>query len=183
VNRVILVEGVSDRAALTALAERQGRRLDEEGISVVAMGGAMSLGRFLGELGPVGPDLSLGGLCDAAEEPVFRRYLEAAGLGTELSRDGLEALGFYVCVADLEDELIRALGTEGTQQMIADEGELAIFRTFQNQPHQRDRTIEQQLHRFIGTLGGRKERYARAFIRHLDPDDVPRPIRLVLAPR
>lgn len=180
-HRVILVEGVSDRAALLALAERRGRHLEAEGIAIVAMGGATNLGRFLGELGPEGLNLSLGGLCDAGEEGVFRRYLEAAGLGSDLTRERLEALGFYVCDRDLEDELIRALGTEGTEQVIADEGELATFRTFQSQPHQRGRPIEQQLHRFIGTLGGRKERYARAFIEHLAPDAVPRPIELVLA--
>ena len=182
-KRAILVEGVSDRAALLALAERQGRRLDAEGISIVAMGGATNLGRYLRELGPDGADLTLGGLYDDAEEGVFRRYLEAASVGHDLTRERLEALGFYACVADLEDELIRALGTEGTERAISDQGELALFRTFQSQPHQRGRPIEQQLHRFVGTLGGRKERYGRAFVEHLAPDAVPTPIRLVLTAR
>ena len=183
IHRVILVEGVSDRAALLALAERCGRRLETEGISVIAMGGVTNIGRFLRVLGPEGLDVTLGGLCDAGEEGVFRRYLEAASIGSDLTRDRLESLGFYVCVRDLEDELIRALGPVGTQQLIADEGEGAIFRTFQNQPFQRGRTLEQQLHRFIGTLGGRKERYARAFVEHLELDAVPRPIERVLAVR
>jgi len=183
IHRVILVEGVSDRAALLALAERQDRRLEVEGISVIAMGGVTNIGRFLRVLGPQGLDMSLGGLCDAGDEGVFRRYLETASIGSGLTRDRLETLGFYVCVRDLEDELIRALGTDATQQLIADEGEAAIFRTFQNQPFQRGRTIEQQLHRFIGTLGGRKERYARAFIEHLALDAVPQPIEQVLEVR
>ena len=75
VRRAILVEGVSDRAALLALAERQGRRLAEEWTSIVAMGGATNLGRFLSELGPGGSNLALAGLYDDAEEGVFRRPL------------------------------------------------------------------------------------------------------------
>jgi hypothetical protein len=35
---VVLVEGLSDRAAIHALAKRRGRNLEEEGITTVAMG-------------------------------------------------------------------------------------------------------------------------------------------------
>ncbi|MDQ5874291.1 MAG: ATP-dependent endonuclease, partial [Actinomycetota bacterium] len=108
---VVLVEGISDQCALEALARRRGRDLDAEGISVVPIGGAQSIGRFLNLFGPQGLDVRLAGLCDAAEEGDFRRGLERAGLGSNLSRVEMERLGFYVCVADLEDELIRALGT------------------------------------------------------------------------
>src|SRR5580692_10982044 len=101
---VILVEGRSDQAALEALAERRGRPLGPRGVSVVPMGGATNIGHFLDLLGPRGLGVRLAGLCDAAEEGYFRRALERAGLGSGLSRAGLEALGFYVCVADLEDE-------------------------------------------------------------------------------
>jgi hypothetical protein len=107
---VVLVEGASDRVALEALAERRGRSLEAEGISVVAMGGATNIGRFLERFGPRGLDLRLAGFCDAAEEEWFRRGLQRAGLGPALSRADMETLGFYVCVADLEDELIRCLG-------------------------------------------------------------------------
>jgi hypothetical protein len=44
---VVLVEGISDRRALEALAERRGRKLDAEGVSIVPIGGAQAIGRFL----------------------------------------------------------------------------------------------------------------------------------------
>ena len=40
VRAVVLVEGVSDQAALEALARRRGRDLAAEGIEIVSMGGA-----------------------------------------------------------------------------------------------------------------------------------------------
>src|SRR6185312_12194911 len=46
---VILVEGVSDRRALEALAARRGRVLTDDGVTVVAMDGAGNIGRFLDE--------------------------------------------------------------------------------------------------------------------------------------
>src|SRR5438874_8104900 len=107
---VVLVEGISDRFALEALARRRGRDLEAEGISIVSIGGAQAIGRFLDRFGPQGLDVRLAGMCDAAEESHFGRGLERAGLGTDLTRAGMEALGFYVCVVDLEDELVRCLG-------------------------------------------------------------------------
>ena len=185
VRRVILVEGVSDRAAFEALAVRLGRRLEDDGIAVIPMGGAMSIGRFLRVLGPEGLGLQLSGLCDSREESFFRRGLEAAGLGSNLTREGLEALGFAICDADLEDEMIRALGTDTVEQVISDEGDLAAFGTFQKQPFQRTQPLDRQMHRFFGTIGGRKERYGRALASRLDPDAIPRPLLLALegAPR
>ncbi len=110
---VVLVEGVSDQVALEALAGRRGRDLDAEGVSIVPIGGAQAIGRFLDRFGPQGLDVRLAGLCDAGEERGFRRGLERAGLGSNLTRADMERLGFYVCVADLEDELIRSLGAAG----------------------------------------------------------------------
>jgi hypothetical protein len=180
VHRVILVEGVSDRAALEALAARYGRRLEAEGIFIVPMGGATSIGRFLRLLGPDGFDVRVAGLCDAGEDGFFRRSLEAAGLGSVLARHHMSELGFFVCHPDLEGELIRALGSAAAERVIDDEGDLKAFRTFQRQPHQRQQSLEQQLHRFVGTLSGRKERYARAFANNVDLTAVPTPIHLLL---
>jgi hypothetical protein len=120
-------------------------------------------------------------MCDAAEERDFRRALERAGLGARLTRADMEALGFYVCDADLEDELIRALGTAVVEQLVAAEGELRSFRTLQKQPAQREKPLEDQLRRFIGTKSGRKIRYARLLVESLEPDRVPRPLTKVLA--
>ncbi len=178
---VILVEGASDRAALEALADRRGRRLAAEGICVMAMGGATNIGRFLDRFGPRGLDLRLAGLCDAGEESCFRRALEGAGLGRGLSRADMNALGFHVCVADLEDELIRALGTAAVLRVIQAQGELRSFRILQQQPAQRRQGTERQLHRFMGTRSGRKSRYARLLTAALDRDQVPRPLDRVLA--
>ena len=42
-TRLVLVEGESDRIAITCLAERLGRDLAAEGVEVVALGGATNL--------------------------------------------------------------------------------------------------------------------------------------------
>jgi hypothetical protein len=178
---VVLVEGVSDQLALEALAERRGRNLDAEGVAVVPMGGSKNIRRFLEMFGPQGFDVRLAGLCDAAEEHDFQRGLERAGLGTNLRRADMESLGFYVCVADLEDELIRSLGEVTVQHVIEAQGELGSFRTLQKQPAQQGRTLEEQLRRFMGTKGGRKIQYARLLVDALDLTNVPRPLDGVLA--
>jgi hypothetical protein len=177
---VVLVEGSSDRVALQALAARRGRDLDAEGIAVVPMGGARNIRQFLELFGPRGLNLRLAGLCDAGEEGDFRRGLERAGLGANLGRAELEALGFYVCVADLEDELIRCLGAAGVEQVVEAQGELGSFRTFQQQPAWRARSGQEQLRRFIGTHSGRKIRYARLLVDALELTSVPRPLDRVL---
>lgn len=178
---VVLVEGVSDRMAVEALAERRGRDLAAEGVAVVVMGGAQAVGRHLARYGHGGLDVRLAGLYDAAEEGDVRRGLERAGLGSGLTRADIESLGFSVCVADLEDELIRALGVDAVEQVVAAQGELRPFRTFQQQPAQRGRTHEAQLRRFMGTRSGRKIRYARLLVDAVDLTEVPRPLDQVLA--
>ena len=156
---VVLVEGASDQAALETLAARCGRDLSGESIFVVPMGGATNIGHFLELFGPRGLRTRLAGLCDEGEEADFRRGLNRAGLGPVLARDDLERLGFYVCVTDLEDELIRSLGTAAVERLIAGQGELGSFRILCQQPAQRARTREQQLKRFLGTRSGRKAHY------------------------
>jgi hypothetical protein len=180
-RKVVLVEGGSDKAALEVLARRRGVALGPGGICLVAMGGATSIGHFLSLLGPRGLDVRLGGLCDAGQEGYVRRALERGGLAPGPSRAGLEARGFYVCAADLEDELIRAAGAAAAGQVIAACGELRSWRTFQKQPAQRSRSAGQQLHRFIGTRSGRKSQYARLLAEAVDLTRIPRPLDLVLA--
>jgi hypothetical protein len=178
---LVLVEGTSDRVALRALAERRGRDLDAEGVSIVVLGGAQAIGRFLALQGPPRSDVRLAGLCDAAEEAGFRRALERAGFGSAVSRAEMERLGFYVCVADLEDELIRALGPDAVEEVVAAQGELTSFRTLQKQPAWRGRPHDEQLRRFMGSGGRRKIRYARLLVEALDLARVPRPLDGVLA--
>jgi hypothetical protein len=179
-SAVVLVEGISDRVALETLAGRRGRDLDAERISVVPIGGAHAIGGFLERLG--GRDeVRLAGLCDAGEERHFRRGLERAGLGSDLTRADMERLGFYVCDADLEEELIRTLGAETVLRVAAAEGDLGSFRTLQKQPAWQGRPVEQQLRRWMGSGGRRKIRYARLLVDALDLEDVPRPLDGVLA--
>jgi hypothetical protein len=179
-SALVLVEGASDAGALEALAERQGRDLEAEGVAVVPIGGAQAIGRFLDRLRRRGLEPRLAGLCDAAEEGNFRRALERAGLGANLTRTAMEELGFYVCVADLEDELIRALGAAAVEHVVEAQGELRSFRTLQKQPAWQGRAVEEQLRRFMGSGGRRKIRYARLLVEALDLSRVPRPLRGVL---
>ncbi|MGH2557130.1 MAG: hypothetical protein ACRDHO_15670 [Actinomycetota bacterium] len=123
----------------------------------------------------------MAGLCDAAEEGDFKRGLERAGIGSNLTRADMESLGFYVCVADLEDELIRSLGTAAVEQIVDAQGELGSFRTFQKQPAQQGKTTAEHLRRFMGTRGGRKIAYAPLLVAALDLTQVPRPLDRVLA--
>jgi hypothetical protein len=179
----VLVEGISDQIAVETLAARLGRNLESEGVSVVPMGGAQAIGRFLTRFGPHGANLRIAGLYDIGEESVIRRALERAGFGPgfPLTRADMEDLGFYVCVLDLEDELIRALGAASVEAVIASQGELDSFRTLQKQPVWRGQRIEAQLRRFLGSGATRKIRYARLLVDLLDHDRVPQPLRLVLA--
>jgi Overcoming lysogenization defect protein-like, TOPRIM domain len=174
----VLVEGVSDERALITLARRRGRDLATEGVSVVAIGGAHAVRPFLDRFGPRGLGVRLAGLCDAGEERAFARALDGVGMGSELTREGMEALGFYVCDADLENELVRALGPAAVQRVIESQGELGPFRTFQKQLAKRDLPLDEQLWRF---MWNRKIRYAPLLVDALDLDRVPRPLDGVLS--
>jgi len=180
IRAAIFVEGVSDQQALDALARRRGRDLEAEGVSIVPMGGAHGIRRFLDEYGPLGMGLRLAGVCDAGEELEVRRALDLAGMGTEGSRSGMERLGFFVCDPDLEAELIRAHGADSVVQVLADEGDLSSFRTLQKQPPWIGRSPDEQLRRFMGSGARRKIRYGRLLVDALDLDRVPRPLDGVL---
>ena len=177
----VLVEGASDRAAVLALAARAGRDLDAARVAVVPMGGAANIGHFAVALGPRGLGLTLAGLCDAGEEDQFRRGLAVAGLAPERGRAGLERAGFHVCVADLEDELIRALGASGVEGVIESQGEARRLRALRNQPAHLGRSPDRQLRRFIAGHSGAKLRYATAMAGALDLGHLPRPLDGLLA--
>ena len=178
---VVLVEGVSDQIAVETLARRRGRDLAAEGIAVLPTGGAGGITRYLRLFGPEGTGARLAGLCDAAEEHLVRRGLAAAGLGSPGSRADLERLGFFVCVQDLEDELIRAAGPALAAGVLAAHGDLAAFRTIQRQPAWRGRDEAAQLRRFLGAGSKRKLRYARLLTEAIELDRIPRPLEAVLA--
>ena len=168
VSSAILVEGASDRAAVLTAARILEVDLAAEGTIVVPMGGAMSVRRFAADLGASGAGLRLRGLCDAAEVRFFERA-------------GLPADAVFVCRPDLEGELLRALGHARVEAALEREGDLRLFRMFQQQPAQRTRPLELQLHRFLGTTSGRKEHYGAALTAALGPDELPDPLRGLLA--
>ncbi|MFI6765161.1 TOPRIM nucleotidyl transferase/hydrolase domain-containing protein [Streptomyces sp. NPDC050355] len=167
VRAVVLLEGPSDAAAVSALAASRGRDLAAEGVCVLSMGGAMNVGRFARLLGPPGLGLPLTGLCDEAERPYYARGLERAGAAEQQ---------FFVCAADLEDELIRALGVTRVQELVGAEGDLRALQTFLRQPAQQDRAPQRQLRRFLGTKKGRKIHYGRVLVEALDRDRIPAPL-------
>ncbi|MFB7590000.1 TOPRIM nucleotidyl transferase/hydrolase domain-containing protein [Streptomyces sp. NPDC056169] len=172
VRTAVLLEGLSDLAAVEALAARRGRDLAAEGVCVLSMGGAMNIARYAGLLGPPGLGLRLAGLCDEREQPFYDRGLTRAGAS---GRD------IYVCAADLEDEFIRALGTARVEEIIQAEGDLRPWQTFLHQPAQNGRPRHQQLRRFLGTKKGRKIRYGTLLAEALDSGQVPAPLDDLLA--
>lgn len=178
---VVLVEGNSDRAALHAVARRTGRDLLDEGVEVVAMGGITNTRACASHYGPRGLDLPLSGLYDAADEAKLRRGLVAAGLGPALEPADLPGLGFHSCSADLEDELIRALGVDAVEEVIAAAGEARSLRLLAGMPVQRTWSREAVLRRFLGSRSGRKSRYAALFVEALEPDRIPEPLTAALA--
>jgi hypothetical protein len=158
---VVLVEGVTDRIAVEAAAKLLGRDLAAEGVDVVPIGGAHAVARAAGEY----RGETIVGLCDAGEESLFRSALGDA---------------VYVCNVNLEHELIRALGPERVEEVVAAQGELETFRNFQNQPAWRGRTTESQLVRWMHN-GDRHHRYPPLLLAALDPRDIPPPLAGVLA--
>jgi hypothetical protein len=165
---VVLVEGTSDCRAVETLARRRGRDLQAEGVAVVPMGGYGNLPRLLRQY----RDLRIGGLYDVGEERYFLR-----ALGCD-DRGELERVGFYACTRDLEDELTRAVGPDRMERVLAEQGELRAFRTYQKQPAHRARPLAEQLH---GFMWNRKQRYAVLLVEALDPERVPLPLDRVLA--
>ncbi|WP_406865446.1 TOPRIM nucleotidyl transferase/hydrolase domain-containing protein [Streptomyces sp. HUAS MG47] len=173
VRTVVLLEGLSDAAAVDALAAGRGRDLAAEGVCVLAMGGAMSVGRFAPLVGPAGLGLRLAGLCDEAERGYYARGWERAGAAEQ---------GYFVCSADLEDELIRALGAPAVAELVRREGDLRALQTFRRQPAQQGRAPERQLRRFLGTKKGRKIRYGTVLVEAaLAEGRVPAPLDELLA--
>jgi hypothetical protein len=166
---LVLVEGVSDRIAIETLARRLGRDLAADGVTVVPVGGAHAVGRFL-EGVAAGSRVAV--LCDAGEEPAVARAI---------ARSPVDRPGLYVCDRDLEDELIRALGVDEVEALLEANGDLGPFRTLQKQAAWRGRPTDQQLRRFMGSGGRRKARYARILVDALDPARVPAPLAGTLA--
>ena len=155
---VVLVEGITDRLALEAVAARL--ELDLRGVEIVPIGGAQAIRRAAAEYAGE----RLVGLCDVNEERFFRRVLPEST---------------FVCVKDIEDELIRAAGVGRVEAVVAAEDELGVFRSFQNQLFWRGRPVEAQLRRWLQN-GGRYLRYPPLLVAALEPAEIPEPLAGVL---
>lgn len=164
----MLVEGESDKAAVESLAPRYGVDLDDLGATVVSMGGAGNFGRFITEATAQGH--RVGGLYDEGEERFVLRALNRQE-GEDVTKQG-----FFACRRDLEEELVRAIGAAGVMALVEAEGETKSFHSFANQPEHRDESVEAQLHRFLGTKGGRKIRYGTVLGEAVELDRIPEPL-------
>ncbi|WP_137293580.1 ATP-dependent endonuclease [Nocardioides dongxiaopingii] len=165
--RVVLVEGASDRAAVEVLA----RRLGAGPLEVVVLHGITNLRARLRDQ-PPGPDGVLL-LHDAAESAHVERVLADAGS----SAGGVRR---FVCDADLEDELIRAVGVPAMLGIVGAQGERTAYDRMAQQPAQRDRTDHQRLRRWLGARSGHKLTYAALLAEAVPLDAVPAPLRDLL---
>ena len=176
----ILVEGVSDQIAVDVTAARRGLDLAAGGVLVVPIGGAHAIGHVLAEIVERAPRVVLAGLFDVGEERFVRRAVVDVGLGAPADRAGLARLGFFVCVDDLEDELLRAAGRGRVEHLLAEQGDATSFARLRAQPPWRGQPFEAQFRRFLGAGSRRKHRYAAAIAGMLPPDEAPSPLRHVL---
>lgn len=171
---VVLVEGISDQVAVETVATCLGRDLAAEHVVVVPIGGAHAIRQVLATdaLRPESPHDGaktgrdrhpprLAALTDRGEAAILHRALA-----------GVEHLGLYVCVEDLEDELIRGAGVSTVEALFEAHGDLGSFRRLQNQPAWRGRPPEAQIHRFLGAGARRKTRYARLLAEAAPPRPV-----------
>ncbi len=163
---LVLVEGDSDRTALLTLAGLLGHDLTD--VDVVSMGGITNLRRHLAALGG---NQRVAVLHDAGETTYVDRTL--AGYDGDVAR--------FVCDADLEDELVRALGMPAVLDVVAAAGDLDAWHILLNQPFHRTRPPAAVLQRFWGTTSGRKDKYAALLTAALEPAQVPAPLAGVLA--
>jgi hypothetical protein len=93
----------------------------------------------------------------------------------------MEQHGFYVCVNDLEDELLRAVGTARVEELFATQGDLRSFRSFQSQPAWRGRDPQAQMYRFVRSSSVRNLLYAHLLVEAaVGQDALPRPLDALL---
>lgn len=180
---VVLLEGRSDVAAVRAAARTAG--VDLSGVRLVDMGGITNVRGHLVALARDGftadgsGAVQLLGMCDAAETRFVESALAATGQWVRDASD-LPSAGFFVCVADLEDELLRALGTTRALEVLGRLGLSDKLDALRHQPAWRDRPLLEQLHRFAGVASGRKELLAGELTAELAGEELPEPLRLLL---
>ncbi len=173
----MLLEGVSDVAAIRAVARLCA--VDLRTVTLANLHGVTNVYRVLVQLHRDAPDTEILGLCDIGEVRFVQRALAAIGRPVRDVTD-LPAYGFFVCRADLEEELIRALGTSRTVDVVERIGLGPKLAGLRRQPAWLDRPLDEQLHRFCGVASGRKELLAGELAAALTPDQIPEPLRMLL---
>jgi hypothetical protein len=167
----VLVEGVSDRNALVTLAPRLGVAVPD----VVVMDGLTNLRAHLGRLAA--------GSRVPGSVLLLHDWPETAWVARVLAHpaapDGLE-VSTFVCDADLEDELIRAVGALGVLTVVDAQGERAAYERMAQQPAQRERTDDQRLRRWLGARSGHKATYAGLLAGVVPLERAPAPLRDLL---
>lgn len=180
VRTLVLVEGDSDAGAVRALADLIGCDLDSLHIQIRSAHGVTNFPQLLAEFVRTNPRTKFCGMYDVADEQHVRRAL--AHVSVPIAADEpLESFGFFACVADLEDELLRALGAEAVERVLEAQGELYSFRRFQAMPQHRRKPVHHQLRRFLGTRATRKIRSAQHLVEALDLARLPRPLAKLAA--
>lgn len=164
-----LVEGESD-----AIVVRELFRRAQLGAHVVSMDGITNIAHWLDRCASDPTVERVTGLYDTAEEHYVVRAL--AEQGVVLNAGGPASHGFFGCDRDLEDELIRAVGTDRAVASLAAVGLSGTFQTFAQQPQWRERPPAAQLRRFAGAGAGRKALLAEHLAGLLEPADVPAPL-------
>jgi hypothetical protein len=177
---LVLVEGESDAGAVRALADLVGCDLDLHRIQIWSADGVTNFSKVLAEFVRTHPGAEFCGMYDVEDERHVRRALDNAAIPVA-AHESLEAFGFFACVTDLEDELIRALGAEAVERVLEAQAELASFRRFQAMPQHRRAPVHQQLRRFLGTRATRKIRSAQRLVETLDLARLPRPLMQLAA--
>lgn len=114
-DRIVFVEGISDRIIVFAVAELLGHQLDRCGVSVVALNGAGNFAPAIRLFGPTGFGIRLLGLVDKNEQK-----FPARALG--VPEADLVANGVLTCDADLEEEYATSLGVADTVSLLTGSG-------------------------------------------------------------
>lgn len=147
-NKVVLVEGPSDRLALLEICETLDVDVDASGVVVLALDGARWITIATQVYGPPGLAVPMLGLVDADHEVAWMRALADVGLATE-SRQGLNDHGFFVCDPDLEPILVDELGETTVEAIIGSDGAAGQLQLFSQQPNQANLSRREQLINFV----------------------------------
>lgn len=118
-HRVVVVEGISDRIILECLADITDRNLDRLGISVIEAGGSGEMKSFEKLFGSNGFDIPMSRLIDEDAEKEVAKDLN-------VKIEELPSRSVWTSRKDLEDEYVRALGSEAVWKALESRGHFSV---------------------------------------------------------